>query len=155
MSAKINWGKITLISFLATAGLGAYELTNFLIDRGNVDATRSSVDEMGVERRIIGPNMYSVSENGFVNTFNFASQQLVSKTEKSETITLFNIMDNAPYIARSLSEACNVATQSVTQLEGMSTWSLLPWRVNRFTAAQETARSFIANHCPTPAGAKP
>ena len=150
MSAKVNWGKIFLISFLSAVSYGIYEFTNALIDRGNISDAGQTVNAEGVERKIVGPNMYRVTENGFANTFNFASHQMVSNTEKTETITLFSAMDNQPYLDKTLTDACNVATGAVQKLEGMTSWSLLPWRANKFTAAQETARSFIKNHCPQP-----
>ena len=150
MSAKINWGKILFISFLSATGWGVYELANKFIDSSNVNAARQTVDAEGVERKIVGPNMFRITENGFAITFNFASRQMISNTEKTETITPFNAMDNAAYIERTRTEACGVADNAVKALEGMNTWSLLPWRKNSFTGAQETARSFLKNHCPQP-----
>ena len=151
MSAKVNWGKIVFISFLSAAGYGIYEFTNFLIDKSNISSAGQTVDAEGIERKIVGPNMYRITENGFANTFNFASRQMISNTEKSETITLFSAMDNTGYVESTRAEACQVAAGAVQKLEGLSTWSLLPWRPARFTAAQETARGFIKNHCPRPA----
>lgn len=147
---RINWGFLILLGMGGAACAGVYEFAINIIDNNQAWAASSHTDELGVEKTIVSPNIYQVKESGVEMRFNFASGQLISRTQSTEQIDFFSAMNRDQFVQSTLAEACALAGTAQEKLKSYNSISLLPWEDDEITRARGTAREFSTRHCALP-----
>lgn len=147
---RINWGFMILLAAGGGACAGVYEFAINIIDNNAAYDAAALTDEQGVEHRIISPNIYQVKENELETLFNFATNQMISRTRASERISFLNEMNRDNFVQATLTEACALATNAQEKLKDYASPSLIPWEDDEITGTRNTARAFTARHCTAP-----